>query len=283
MSGASADCGYGRGVSAARREALRAFGARLSAHPEVTGCGRKYTKGRVGSSSEILDVTKSCRFKWLCPTCGYAASWQQARDVKRRLLSWTAGGGAAALLTLTQSHCYSDGLAVLWSRMDAGWAALVRGSGWIADKQTHGIRGYIRFTEVVHSPVTGWNVHFHVILLLDRQLDQPRQNGLRVSIAERFANGVARSGGGAAADCQHLQAISPGTEGAQAAYCCKGTKIDTSYDGSRTPMALLDDLESTGEGHALWEEWTGVVLGKGRRQVSPSAGIEKLRPERSLP
>ena len=28
-------------------------------------------------------------------------------------------------------------------------------------------------TEVVHNPATGWNVHYHVVLLLDRALDQP--------------------------------------------------------------------------------------------------------------
>ena len=166
---------YGDNIAAARRrEELREFGSRLSDHREQRGCGRKIRKGRVGSATEILEVTKSCRRKWLCPTCGYTAWRKEAAKLERRLRGWTAQGGAVALLTLTQSHCLNDGLAALWDRMEDGWAALVRGSGWTADKQAHGLRGYVRITEVVHSPATGWHVHFHVILLLDRELDQPR-------------------------------------------------------------------------------------------------------------
>ena len=70
-----------------------------------------------------------------------------------------------ALLTLTQSHGPDDGLTPLWSHLEAGWAALVRGSGWTADKQTYGVRGYVRITELVHNAVSGWNVHFHLLLL----------------------------------------------------------------------------------------------------------------------
>lgn len=275
----SADRGDGHSIAAARRrEELREFGSRLSDHREQRGCGLKIRKGRVGSATEILEVTKSCRRKWLCPTCGYTASRKQGAKLKRRLLGWTAQGGAVALLTLTQSHCRTDGLAALWSRLDAGWAALVSGSGWTADKQTYGVRGYVRITEVVHSPVMGWHPHFHVILLLDRELDQPRLNGLRASIANRFAHGVARSGGRAAVDRQHLEPMTPGTDGPLATYCFKGTTIRPPTDGSRTPMGILDHLESTGEGMALWEELTAALSARGRVQVITSRGIDSLAP-----
>ena len=52
-----------------------------------------------------------------------------------------------------------DGLATLWSRLEAGWAALVRGSGWNRDRLAYGLQGYVRIAEVVHHPTTGWNVH----------------------------------------------------------------------------------------------------------------------------
>ena len=96
----STDRGY---VAAQRREELREFVSRLSDHREQKGCGRKIRKGRVGSATEILEVTKSCRRKWLCPTCGYTAWWRQAAQLERRLLGWTAQGHAVAFLTLTQS------------------------------------------------------------------------------------------------------------------------------------------------------------------------------------
>ena len=97
----STDHGY---VAAQRRQELREFLSQLSDHREQKECGRKIRKGRVGSATEILTVTKSCRRKWLCPTCGYKASRKEAAQLKRRLLGWTARGHAVAFLTLTQGH-----------------------------------------------------------------------------------------------------------------------------------------------------------------------------------
>jgi hypothetical protein len=275
--GPSADSRYG-GVGARRREELREFGAQLSDHQELRGCGRRIRKGTAGSASEVLEVTTTCRRKWLCPTCGYTASWKQAAKLKRRLLRWTAQGGAVALLTLTQSHCLTDSLATLWSRLEAGWRALVRGSGWTADKQTHGVRGHVRIAEIVHNPATGWNVHLHVVLLLDEELDRPRMNRLRASLAARFARGVEHTGGHAAVDRQDLRPVTQGTEERLATYLFKGTRSYWSMDGSRTPMAILDDLESTGEALALWDETTAAVSVDRRMQVITSRGIDSLRP-----
>ena len=183
-----------------------------------------------------------------------------------------------ALLTLTQRHCPDDGLAPLWSHLEAGWAALVRGSGWTADKRDYGVRGYVRITELVHNAAAGWNAHFHVILLLNQELDQPRMHRLRASLAARFFRGVERSGGHAAVDRQDLRPMTPGTEERLANYLFKGTRSDRLMGGSRTPIAILDDLESTGEGLHLWKEITDAVSADRRMQVITSTRIDSLRP-----
>ena len=169
----------------------------------------------------------------------------------------------------------SDRLAALWDRLEDGWAALVTGSGWTADKQAYGVRGYVRITEVVHS-ATGWHVHFQVILLLDRELDQSGLNTLRASVTTRFARGLARSGGHATVLGQNLRPMAPGSEGPLAFYRFKGTTIYRDVDGSRAPMAILDDLESTGEGLALWDEFTAAVSADRRMQVITSRRIDSL-------
>jgi hypothetical protein len=161
--------------------------------------------------------------------------------------------------------------------MDEGWAALVRGSGWIADKQNFGIRGYFRATDVVHNPLTGWNVHFHVILLLDVPLDHFHLHALKDSVSNRFARGVARKGGYAAANLQDLQPVVPGSEERLATYFVKGTTARTSK-GSRTPMAILDDLERTGEGYELWEEFTSAVSAKRHKHFVASPRVAELYP-----
>jgi len=113
-------------------------------------------------------------------------------------------------------------------------------------------------------------VHFHVILLLDRELDQPRLYGLRASVATRFARGVAGRGGHTVLDAQDLCPMTPGTEGPLATYCFKGTTIYRDLHGARTPMAILDDLEATGEGRALWDELTTAVSADRRMQLITS-------------
>ena len=275
--GISTDHAYNAGIDTAqRRQELREVLSQLSHHPEQKGCGRKIRRGPVGSADEIRDVITSCRRKWLCPTCGHTAWWTQAAQLERRLLGWTAQGHAVAFLTLTQSHGTGDRLAALWDRLEDGWAALVRGSGWTADKQANGICGYVCVTEVVHNPATGWNVHLHVILLLDHELDQLAMDGLKASLAARFARGVARRGGHASVKGQRLKPMTPGTEGALANYFFNGTTMRPSDDGSRTPMAILSDLESTGEGFDLWDELTTTVTAKRRHQMRTSNDIDSV-------
>lgn len=189
VSGGSAGWESGAGsMAASRRYELREFAAGLPNNGGHTRCGRKIRKGRAGSSGEILYVTRWCGRKWLCPVCGCNTSRTQMNRVQRTLGSWAANGGAAGFLTLTQAHNHKDSLTALWERMDAGWAALARGSGWTADKRTFGLRGYFRATEVVHNPLTGWNVHFHVILLLDAPLNQLGHYALKDSVSNRFAH-----------------------------------------------------------------------------------------------
>ena len=74
-----------------------------------------------------------------------------------------------------------------------------------------------------------------MILLLNGELDQLAVDGLRASLATRFARGIARRGGQATIGGQHLKLMTPGTEGALANYLFKGTTIDRSDDGSLTP------------------------------------------------
>lgn len=265
-------------ISAKQRpRELRDFLSYLTDDPELKGCGRTIRKGRVGSATEILEVTTTCKRGWLCPTCGYTRSWQQANDLRDHLQTWRAGGGFVALLTLTQSHTINDRLDVLWDRIEQGWAAVKTGSGWTADRETYGVHGYVRITEVVHNPTSGWNVHLHVILLLESALDELTMQELRASIAGRFARRVARRGGHVSPDVgQDLRAVAAGTEGRLASYLFKGTTIYVSDDGSRTAQAILSDLESTGEGMELWNEFTAVVSGSRRLQVRSSNHLDRL-------
>jgi hypothetical protein len=255
---------------------LREFGKSLSDNRHLSGCGRRIRRGNVGNADEILDTTVYCDLAWLCPVCGWYASRDLSRKLAKVITAWTSQGGAVASLTLTQGHSTEDEAGHLWGRLGGGWTALVRGSGWRVDRQTFGLRGYVRVTEVVHHPDRGWNVHFHVVLLLDSELDDPHLYELKDRLGTRFAGAIRSAGGRAVSVGQDLVPLRPHSGHRAANYYAKGTTAVWNSDGSRTPMAILVDLKETGEGLHLWKEFSAAVTGTRRRRYSPSQGIDKL-------
>jgi hypothetical protein len=262
--------------SSRSRIALREFGKSLSADRRLKGCGRRIRRGNVGAADEVLDTTIYCGRAWLCPVCGHHAAQSQSAGLANNLQTWaTLGGGAVGFLTLTQQHDVIDELDLLWHRLDEGWDALVRGSGWRADKEAFGLRGFFRITEVVHSPQHGWNVHFHAALLFDHALDDDQLGGLKERLTARFTHGVEKVGGQALRFGQDLRRMTPGSERHLARYCTKGTRVRWSGE-SRTPLAILTDLKETGEGIDLWKEFGNTVTMAKRRRYSTSQHLDKL-------
>ena len=261
---------------------------------------RRIRRGDVGDADEILETTVYCDRAWLCPVCGYYAYRDQSRKLAQTLMAWTSQGGSLAVLTLTQRHSPDDELEILWKRLEGGWGALVRGRGWRADQESFGVLGYVRVTEVVHHPESGWNVHFHVPLLLDDELDDQQLYELQDRVTARFTRGIGDAGGQASCGGQHLGPIQPGSERRLAGYYAKGTTVwrsetdrgggrrpggDRGADlvGSRTPMAILADLKETGEGLDLWKEFSAAATGIKRRRYSPSQGIATRNDVSSMP
>jgi hypothetical protein len=152
----------------------------------------------------------------------------------------------------------------------------VQGSAWRADRKIYGARGYVRIAEVVHHPLSGWNVHLHVLLLLDGELAEHDLADLKASLARRFVRGIRCTGGNAQMSGQDLKPIQPGTEERLATYCLKGNRQHRSEDGSRSPMAILSDLSDTGQGLPLWQEFTSAVTHTRRMQLITSKAIDSL-------
>lgn len=256
-------------------QSLREFGKSLTDDRYLRGCGRRIRRGDVGDADEVLEITNYCDRAWLCPICGDRTGRKQSVKLAETLTPWTAQGGSVAFLTLTQSHSTEDELDILWDRLEDGWDAMVRGSGWRADRKSFGLRGYVRVTEVVHHSDHGWNVHFHVLLLLDKKLDEQQLCDLWDRLAARFLSGIRAAGGQASLGAQDLAANQPASERTIAGYCAKGTTVYRTGD-SRSPMAILSDLKETGEGLGLWKEFSVAVTGAKRKRYSPSRGIANL-------
>lgn len=266
-------------AAAQRRRTLSKYEKLLSGQGDQQGCGRKIRRGRPGSSTQVLTHHVWCRRKWLCPVCGYTAASLEGRRLERRLRRWIGLGGGLAVLTLTVAHNPIDPLAVLWCHLDQGWATMQRGRTWRTAGQSFGFAGFVRVTEVVHNPRTGWNVHSHVLLFLDRESDQTDLEGLQHVLARRFTQGVIDSGGQAAVEQQKLWPINPGSESQPAHYYTKAPTEYRSRGGSRSPMAILGGLYDTGHGHELWQEFKATISDRPRRrQIVYSRNIDRLTP-----
>lgn len=257
--------------------ALRRVAQSLTTDEAINGCGRTIPRGPRGSAGEVLRTTIHCGRKWLCPMCAFAESKREEVRVHRRLRGWTRLGGSVALLTLSQCHTVSDGLEVLWDRSDAAWSAVTQGSGWRRDRQQFGIKGFLRFTEVVHTPKSGWNVHSHVLLLLTESLSEGALAGLKTAVAHRHIRSLRDNGGGAELTGQDIREMQEGTEYSLAGYLTKGTQVRRrSLDGSRTPMAILEDVHRYSGDLDLWNEYSSVVSGTRKVQFTTSKKIDEL-------
>lgn len=251
---------------------LTDFGKFVSEDQRLKRCGCKINRGDVGAANEIIKTTTFCGRAWLCPVCGYRAAREQFRKLEKTLRDWTIRGGSLIMLTLTQAHSCRDVLGPLWDRLEIGWAAMVRGSMWVANKEMFGLRGYIRITEVVHRLRDGWHVHFHVPLLLDKSLDDEAMDDLKDKVAGRFMRGIESAGGRALWSGQDVRPVGAGSEHHLANYLSKGTQLRRSAT-SRTPPTILSDLKETGEGLELWSEFSAAVTDSKRKRYSPSHGL----------
>lgn len=261
------------------RVALREFGKQLSDDARLKGCGRRVRRGGVGTAGEILDTILYCHRAWLCPSCGDHAARLLTAELGDILESWTGQRGSVLFLTLTQKHDARDELSMLWHRVEEGYKAVLRGSGWRADQRRFRLRGVFRVTEVVHHHQHGWNVHIHALLLLDHAIDDDRLAELKMRLEGRFVRAITVAGGESWSSGQDLRRMTPGTEHQLARYCAKGTTAWRTKT-TRTPIAILDDLRQTGEGFYLWEEFTAAVAQVKRRRYSSSHHIRELQPAR---
>lgn len=263
---------------------LSVFAGHLSGNRHQVWCGQPVPKGAAGSSREVLTTLSTCKRKWHCLPCACTAASAGAKSLRHNIQRWIWLGGDIAFLTLTQSHTTADPLAELWDRLSRGWGTVTSGKQWTNVRDSFGIRGHVRVTEVVHRPDTGWNVHYHVVIFIDRGLGPNAElEQMRVAIARRFLQGVAEAGGTGTLAGQDIRPFMPGTAAQLADYCFKGLKVQRFADNdptdrprSRTPMAILEDLSGTGESHELWTEFAEASVG--RNQKSESRHLDRITP-----
>lgn len=225
-----------------------------------------------GQSDRVhYEGLQTCGSVWSCPCCGARIS-ETRRDEMNRLLSWARSQGyRVMMLTLTARHGREDDLAELLERMKDAKQRWARHRAYSRIKPD--MIGSVTATEVTGGGAHGWHPHFHVIVILDGDVDlTPLQDAWLASL-----RGAGLDGAGAAFQAQGADAAGNyiAKWGAAEELTLSQRKKGRGRTG-RTPAQLLAASCDEGDrvaGH-LWAEYATVF--HGRRQLVWSRGLKAL-------
>lgn len=214
---------------------------------------------------------QTCGSVWACPCCGARIS-ETRRDEMNQLLAWArAQGYRVMMLTLTARHGCNDDLAELLDRMKDAKQRWARHRAYRRIKPR--MIGSVTATEVTGGGAHGWHPHFHVIEILDGDVDlTPLRDAWLASL-----RGAGLDGAGAAFQAQGADAAGNyiAKWGAAEELTLSQRKKGRGRTG-RTPAQLLAASCDEGDREAgrLWAEYANVF--HGRRQLVWSRGLKAL-------
>src|SRR4051794_4440986 len=281
---------------AARRSRYRLRDRSRRLHPDqlhrVAACATKRIPGeaaklvRTAGKGASWAGLEQCSSVWSCPCCSARIRQQRAVDLEAGVARWLEDGHAAVFLTLTVPHDYGDQLATVLDVVAGSFRKLLAGSSWQAEKLAYGIVGTVRAVEVTHGG-NGWPPHFHVLVLLDRQLPAEQLELLRASWSRRWGRAVVAAGLRAPHPDHGVVAIGVGSSGV-AGYLAKlqdgkglgveMTRADLKRGrraGQVTPFELLAAaVDGEAAPFRLWQEY--AIATQGRRFLTYSRGLKQL-------
>jgi len=182
------------------------------------------------------------------------------------------------MLTLTLPHDAGERLADVLASTRRAFSSLVSGRAWKQDKETFGIRHYIRAHDVTVG-ANGWHPHLHLLLFADRGLEAWQLAALRRRIFDRWSTSVtslcrraptlehgvvieaARSREEAAHYICQVVTGSDETPNTMAYELTRGDLKMSRHNGQRTPWQVLDDYGTGGANRdrLLWLEYEAAT------------------------
>lgn len=236
---------------------------------------------------------------WASPVAAVRISRLRAQEVESAVETWKKKDKrhAVEFLTLTLRHSKDQPLKEIWDVISYAWRGITQGAAWrggarnLGDKTRFGIAHWLRSTEVTIGK-SGWHVHCHVLLFLEKKLDEKDRNFLESRLFERWAKAAVRKGFKSPTRKNGIrieEAVRKGDAASMGAYMTKGSVSSIGQEiargqqkrgrsESRTPFQILADLgDRTNENRprdlALWREWEKGSLG--RRQMAWSKGAKE--------
>lgn len=248
---------------------------------------------RTDSLAAVWDAVSA---GWAAVTAGSSWVSEKVEKYSERLDKWEA----ARQLAL-------EGL----GRMPRGGRANIPPVRRVGDQERFQLLGWARAAEATHSPMNGWHVHLHVLMVLDGPRDEAALNAERIAsrMWDRWEQGIGTVTDAKGHGFTALKnkggldvRVSAAAEKRLADYLAKDGFLDSTAAvkasvekagraaafetvsggnkkgrrNGRTPFQILDAInpEAPGADLAVWREW--VEGSMGRRQLTTSAGLREL-------
>lgn len=244
-----------------------------------------------GNSQTMFRGVETCGSVWLCTRCAAKITERRRRqlnDLVDRFRQQAEHPGLY-MLTLTAPHTGYMTLQECLDRMKNALEGFWSGRGIKALKLRYGWRGHVTCTEVTHSFLNGWHVHFHILIFVDHwesvhpQYDQRFRADLEAALYDRWSDKCLAANldkPSRAHGCQ-LQDGTRAIEyvakyGAEHLGWTETSEVAKSHvkvskrKGHRTPWQVLGDIEDKGRLRdvAVWQEYARAFPGRHQLHVS---------------
>lgn len=243
--------------------------------------------------------TERCGSIWSCPVCASVIRAERGREITEAVEAHQAHGGSVVFVTLTLRHKATDLLALTLDTALEGWRVITGHRRWRGAhgvKNTYGVNGYIRATEVTYGAANGWHPHLHMLLFLDRSLGDREVDALGDEIHSLWAGyALKRTGRMPSRDrgidvqrvdddgrvlAKYLGKVQDGGEAKKWTASAEMARSDVKHGRAGAhlaPFQLLDDQDQDAGLTAparrrLWGEY--VTATKGRRAITWSRGLK---------
>lgn len=239
------------------------------------------TQGRIFSKG-----LHTCGSVWICAWCTAKNRYERYEQIQEIINAFQKKvGGQLLLQTLTISHAPTTSLLNLMKGFRAAWKLYNSGEAAKSEKTNYSQFGYIRALEIRHSPTAGWNVHVHILRMIDGFLDSRSMNAWHTNCVNRWASSLQAVGmrkpSNKGQDIRELSQ-SPGLSSRMAEYLTNQVAVpffkrQIKTGASRSAWEVLEDYASAPNDNDknLWREYESGT--KSSRQLQTSSNLrEKL-------
>lgn len=242
-----------------------------------------------------------CGSPWECPSCSGRIADGRSDELRVLVKAHRAAGGDVWMLTLTIPHDAGDELEYMRRKVSKMFRQILGTRAWKRICKTVGYAGFVRALEVTHGRSSGWHPHLHVLVFVDRKLEDPA-TGKDLLIVEEFKRAVydewakrVEKAGYRRPTYEHGISFVRSTKDEYVAKMGLADELTRgswkkagALRGNRTPFQILDAIATSRPGPArnrdcaLWIEYASEM--RGARQLTYSKGLRKrydLRPEQT--